>query len=90
MDKLDFERIREQWREKRITSFDAIELLLRAAESYAVGNNVLLATLFDIQDIVTEMRGENGKIFLKQGVTEVELRDEYKPKPPPEDTAGTI
>ena len=81
MDKLDFEKIRRQWREKRIEDYDALEFLLRAAESYAIGNDVLLSTLLDIQNIITEMRARNGKLFLKQEVTQVELKEEYRPKP---------
>ena len=81
MEKQDFERIYEQWREQRIDSFEALELLLREADGLAVDNEPLLFALFKIQDIVTAMRGKNGKMFLAQGVTDATLKDEYKPKP---------
>ena len=82
MEKEDFERIYEQWREQRIDDFDALELLLRSAESLAVDNERLLFALFKIQDIVTGMRAKNGKMFLAQEVTESNLRQEYRPSSP--------
>lgn len=81
MKKRDFERIYEQWREQRITDFDALELLLREAEGLAVDNEPLLFALFKIQDIVTGMRGKNGKMFLAQEVTESNLKEEYRASP---------
>jgi hypothetical protein len=76
----DFDRIREDWREQRITAFEALERILKLAEDLTT-NDELLNALWRAQDIITAMRAQNGKQFLAQGITDSTLKEEYRPKP---------